>query len=81
MSHGSTICLHFFALQYKPLAFDAVYTPMYTRLLKEAEDCGCKVVTGLEMFVGQAAKQFEFFTGEQPPVDLMRSTVLDSLAD
>lgn len=54
---------------------------MHTRLLKEAQDCGCKVVTGLEMFVGQAAKQFEFFTGEQPPVDLMRSTVIGSLSE
>lgn len=54
---------------------------MYTQLLKDAQHCGCKVVTGLEMFVGQAAKQFEFFTGERPPVELMRSTVIDSLAE
>jgi len=54
---------------------------MYTRLLHEAKDCGCTVVTGLEMFVGQAAKQFQFFTEKEPPVELMRSTVIDSLAE
>eukprot|EP00892_Ulva_mutabilis_P010255 jgi/Ulvmu1/7601/UM038_0026.1 len=72
---------HVGELQYKPLAFDAVYTPMYTRFLKDAQDCGCTVVTGLEMFVGQAAKQFKLFTGEEPPVDLMRDTVTKSLAE
>lgn len=54
---------------------------MHTRFLQEAQSCGCKVVTGLEMFVGQAAKQFEFFTGEEPPVDMMQSTVLESLGE
>ena len=37
-------------------------------------------VSGLEMFVGQAAEQFRLFTGLQPPVDLMRQVVLDSLS-
>jgi 3-dehydroquinate dehydratase / shikimate dehydrogenase len=32
------------------------------------------------MFVGQAADQFKLFTGKDAPVDLMRQTVLDSLA-
>lgn len=32
------------------------------------------------MFVGQAADQFRLFTGKEPPVELMRRVVLDSLA-
>lgn len=43
--------------------FDAVYTPVMTRLLKEAEESGAKIVTGVEMFVGQAYEQYERFTG------------------
>ena len=70
-------CMH---VQYKPLVFDAVYTPLDTRLLKEAAGCGCKTVNGLEMFVGQAAKQFQHFTGKEPPVATMRSVVLASLS-
>ncbi|KAI7844252.1 hypothetical protein COHA_002050 [Chlorella ohadii] len=62
------------------LVFDAVYTPLHTRLLKEAAAAGCTVVTGETMFVGQAADQFKLFTGKDAPVDLMRTVVLDSLA-
>jgi shikimate 5-dehydrogenase len=31
------------------------------------------------MFVGQAAEQFELFTGKPAPVDLMRQATLDSM--
>ena len=32
------------------------------------------------MFVGQAADQFRLFTGLEPPVELMRQVLHDSLA-
>jgi shikimate 5-dehydrogenase len=32
------------------------------------------------MFVGQAVEQYELFTGQPAPVDVMRQAVLDSLA-
>ncbi len=67
------------ALSGYTLVFDAVYTPLQTRLLKEAAAAGCAVVTGDEMFVGQAADQFTYFTGKEAPVELMRKVVLDSL--
>ena len=51
------------ALRHYSLVFDAVYTPKITRLLREAEESGAKIVTGLEMFIGQAYEQFERFTG------------------
>jgi 3-dehydroquinate dehydratase/shikimate dehydrogenase len=63
------------------LVFDAVYTPRHTRLLTEAAAAGCAVVTGDEMFVGQAAEQFGLFTGLPPPVELMRGVVLESLGE
>ena len=49
-------------------------------LRQEAKAACCVTVSGLEMFVGQAAEQFRLFTGLQPPVDLMRQVVLDSLS-
>ncbi|KAF3625059.1 hypothetical protein FXO37_31072 [Capsicum annuum] len=55
------ICLE--ALRYYSLVFDAVYTPKITRLLREAQENGAKVVTGVEMFIGQAYEQYERFTG------------------
>ncbi len=59
--------------------FDIVYNPLKTRLLREAEAKGCRVVAGLEMFVWQAAAQFELWTKQQVPVDVMRQVVLDAL--
>jgi len=51
------------ALRSYSLVFDAVYTPKLTRLLREAEESGATIVSGLEMFIGQAYEQFERFTG------------------
>ena len=56
---------------------DIVYNPRATRLLKEAERAGCKTIPGLEMFLNQAATQFELWTNRPAPVDVMR-TVLES---
>ena len=46
---------------------------------QDAAAAGCITVSGLEMFVGQAAEQFRLFTQLEPPVELMRQVVVDSL--
>lgn len=51
------------ALSHYSLVFDAIYTPKWTRLLQEAQECGATVVFGTEMFINQAFVQFERFTG------------------
>lgn len=48
-------------------------------MLQDARQARCTPISGLEMFVGQAADQFKLFTGQEAPVDLMRQVVLDSL--
>eukprot|EP00262_Sarcandra_glabra_P020592 TRINITY_DN8273_c0_g3_i1.p1 TRINITY_DN8273_c0_g3~~TRINITY_DN8273_c0_g3_i1.p1 ORF type:complete len:101 (-),score=17.03 TRINITY_DN8273_c0_g3_i1:122-424(-) len=58
------------------LVFDAVYTPRKTRLLKEAEEAGAVVVSGVEMFIRQAIGQFILFTGGEAPEEFMREIVL-----
>ncbi len=63
------------------VAFDAVYHPLMTRFLREAQDAGCVVVTGLEMFVGQAAEQFRLWTGQVGVTELMRKVVLEKLGE
>lgn len=47
--------------------------------LQDAQAAGCKTVSGVEMFIGQAAEQFQLFTAQTAPVDLMRRVVLKSL--
>jgi len=54
------------------LVMDLVYTPMQTRLLRDAAAAGCETIDGSEMFVRQGARQFELWTGKAAPVDIMR---------
>ena len=56
---------------------DIVYNPRETRLLREAKAAGCRTIPGLEMFLHQAAAQFELWTNQAAPTDVMRS-VLES---
>ncbi|QDZ22541.1 dehydroquinate dehydratase [Chloropicon primus] len=61
------------------LVFDAIYNPLKTKLLGMAEEGGKTTVSGVEMFIGQAAEQFKQFTGAEPPLDLMREKVMERL--
>ncbi|OIO28868.1 MAG: shikimate dehydrogenase [Candidatus Hydrogenedentes bacterium CG1_02_42_14] len=53
------------------IVFDTVYNPLETRLLADAKSNGCKIVTGLRMFVHQARLQFELWTGIEPNADAL----------
>jgi shikimate dehydrogenase len=55
--------------------FDAVYNPRRTKLICDATAAGCATVLGLEMFLGQAYVQFELWTGQPAPRDVMRQVV------
>jgi shikimate dehydrogenase len=59
--------------------FDLVYSQTPTPLLRWAERCGCRAMSGLEMLVQQAALSFQLWTGIQPPVELMRSAAQGAL--
>ena len=61
------------------LVFDAVYNPEHTLLVKSALDKGCKVVTGIEMFVGQACYQFKLFTGQKASASKMRILLKEAI--
>ena len=62
------------------VVFDAVYNPMRTKLLKQAEEAGAKTIGGVEMFIRQAAAQFVAFTGITPPIDVMRRVIESRLS-
>jgi shikimate dehydrogenase len=59
--------------------FDLVYNPLETRLLREARRAGARAIDGLGMLVWQGALAFELWTGEAPPVSLMRAAALEAL--
>src|SRR5258707_357281 len=61
--------------------FDMVYDPAETRLLRLAKERGAQVIPGIEMFVHQAARQFEIWTGKPAPCDEMLRVVLLALQE
>ena len=56
--------------------FDMIYDPPETRLLQLAKQRGAQIIPGIEMFVHQAARQFEIWTGKPAPQDDMLQVVL-----
>jgi 3-dehydroquinate dehydratase / shikimate dehydrogenase len=61
------------------LVFDMVYNPVETALLRRAKQQGAAIVPGIEMFVEQAARQFEIWTGERSPRAVMEKAALEAL--
>lgn len=63
------------------LVYDLIYNPGVTRLLKDAATAGCDTVGGLDMLVGQAVEQFEWWTGVRPPASVMRAAASERLTE
>ena len=61
------------------LLFDLVYNPAETPLLRLARQQGINVITGVEMFVQQGARQFEIWTGKPAPEEEMLRVVVHAL--
>ena len=59
--------------------FDLVYSPAETKLIKMAKAKNIQVISGLEMFVQQGARQFEIWTGKPAPVAEMAFVVTKAL--
>ena len=57
------------------VVMDTIYHPENTMFLKLARDRECLTVSGVDMFIGQAAIQSQLYTGLEPPVELMREVV------
>jgi shikimate dehydrogenase len=53
------------------LVYDLVYNPAETRLLREAKAAGAVTLGGFDMLIAQAERQFEIWTGMDPPVNVM----------
>jgi 3-dehydroquinate dehydratase / shikimate dehydrogenase len=61
--------------------FDMIYDPVETRLMKLAKERGAQLISGAEMFVHQAARQFEIWTGKPAPQDDMLQVVALALQE
>ena len=63
------------------VVFDMVYDPVETHLLQVARAKGISVIPGVEMFVHQAARQFEIWTGKPAPAQDMLRVVTIALQE
>ncbi len=59
--------------------FDMVYNPVETALVKRAREQGRTVVPGIDMFIEQAVRQFEIWTGDSAPRAVMQKAAMEAL--
>lgn len=60
------------------IVFDAVYSPKETRLLREAVEKGATPIYGFEMLLHQGTAQFELYTNQKAPVDVMKQILIEN---
>ena len=60
------------------LVVDLVYGESRTPVVRWAEERGARVVDGLEVLVRQGARTLALWTGEEPPVEVMRRAVVQA---
>ncbi|MCL4369425.1 MAG: shikimate dehydrogenase, partial [Chloroflexi bacterium] len=63
------------------MVYDIINNPPKTRLVKAAEERGCRVLGGLPMLVMQGALAFQLWTGREAPADVMREAAERAVAN
>ncbi|MHB9074823.1 MAG: shikimate dehydrogenase [Desulfobaccales bacterium] len=61
------------------VVMDIVYQPLQTRLLKEAQFRNAATIDGLQMLIHQATAQFELWTGQVAPLEVMARAAYTAL--
>jgi 3-dehydroquinate dehydratase/shikimate dehydrogenase len=61
------------------VVFDMVYNPAETELIRRAREQGKPVIPGLEMFIEQAQRQYEIWTGDAAPRAAMLKAAVEAL--
>ncbi len=67
------------SLENIPVVMDAVFIPVKTRLLREAEIAGCTTVPGVRMLLHQACGQVELYTGRDAPLKVMEQVIEEEM--
>ena len=61
-----------FSIRKAGAVYDMIYRPAETALLKCAKAAGCRTANGLSMLLYQGAQALELWSGQPPPVPIMR---------
>jgi 3-dehydroquinate dehydratase/shikimate dehydrogenase len=62
------------------VVFDMVYNPIETELVRRATAQGLTIISGLQMFLEQAARQYEIWTGATAPRTVMEKVAIETLS-
>ena len=54
---------------------DIVYEPLMTQFIQQAQRRGCKVITGIDMLVHQAALNYTLMTGYQMNIETIQNII------
>ena len=68
-----------FSLSKANAVYDMIYRPPETGLLRAARDAGCRVANGLGMLLYQGAAALQLWTGQNPPIEVMREALQKNL--
>lgn len=61
------------------LISDLIYNPLKTQIQKDGEEIGCRIHSGVGMFIYQGALSFEYWTNRKAPVEEMQKVVMSKL--
>lgn len=61
------------------VVLDVVFNPPETALIKAARSAGCSTIPGYRMLVHQALFQFELYTGQKAPFEVMEKALLAAI--
>lgn len=59
------------------IVLDAVFIPIETTFVREARAAGCIAIEGYKMLLYQSCGQFELYTGQSAPFEIMEAAMLD----
>ncbi len=69
--------INYETLTEKMIVCDVIPNPPQTAFLDEAKKVGCKTFDGFSMLINQGAISFKFWTGQEAPIDVMRTALLN----
>lgn len=61
------------------VVMEVIYSPLETKIIKDAKEAGAKTITGERMLLNQGFAAFELWTGKKAPRDVMEQAVYQYL--
>lgn len=68
-------------LNSKMCVFDIVYSPIGTKLIRDAKTIGAKTIDGIDMLIYQGAIAFKIWTGKEAPIDIMKNAIMNEISE